>query len=182
MKPRNKRPAFAVAFCALTAALGAAAMLASGLIPVLTYCSPMAAGILLIPVLWEFGRKQAWMTWAVTAALSLLLCADKEAAFFYLFLGYYPILRRSLDRVGPKVPRFLLKLGFFALALGLMYGILIFVLHLDAVLNDLGAVSMAVNLALYAALVAVMLVFDRALEGMTRLYGSRLRPRLRILR
>lgn len=182
MMSRNKNAAYVIALCALLAALGTAVMLASGLIPVLTYCSPIAAGLLLIPVLCEFGRKQAWMTWAVTAALSLLICADKEAAFFYLFLGFYPILRLSMDRIPGKALRFICKLAFFALALGLMYGLLLFVLRLDAVAADLGALSTAANIVMYLVLVAVMMIFDRAIVGMTRLYQNRLRPRLRFLK
>ena len=74
-----KRQSYAIAFCALMAALGAALMTTGGLIPIATYCSPLLAGLLLLPVLVEFGVREAWMVWAVTAALSLILSPDKEA-------------------------------------------------------------------------------------------------------
>ena len=63
----NKGQAYTVAFCSLMAALGAVLMLTGGLIPVMTYCSPLMAGVLLIPVLREFGKKWAWLVWLVTA-------------------------------------------------------------------------------------------------------------------
>ena len=91
-------------------------MMAAGLIPVLTYCSPLIASLFLIPILREFGKGRAWMTWAVTAALSAILCADKEAAFFYIFLGFYPILKPSFDKLGK--PGWIAKLLYFA-AVGL---------------------------------------------------------------
>ena len=78
----NRGRAYTVAFCSLMAALGAVMMLTGGLVPVMTYCSPLLAGVLLIPVLREHGRKWAWLVWIVTAALSMILSADKEAAFF----------------------------------------------------------------------------------------------------
>ena len=79
----NKRQVFALAFCSLMAALGAALMLVGGVIPVMTYCSPLIAGVLLIPVLREYGGRWAWLVWLVTALLSLILSADKEAALLY---------------------------------------------------------------------------------------------------
>ena len=96
---RYRNTAYRTSFCALMAALGAAFMLTGNLIPVLTYVSPMLAGMTLIPVLYEFGKKSAWMTWAVTAALAMMLCADREEAFFYLFTGFYPIIKPDLDRI-----------------------------------------------------------------------------------
>ena len=83
MRQQNSALAFRISLSALMAALGVVIMLISNLIPVLTYVAPLTASLTLIPVLVEFGRKYAWMTWCVTAALALLLCADREAAFFY---------------------------------------------------------------------------------------------------
>ena len=123
------KPAVSVAFCGVLAALGTAVMMAAGLIPVLTYCSPLVASLFLIPVLREFGKGRAWMTWAVTAVLSGILCADKEAAFFYIFLGYYPVLKPAFDRLGKAGWAF--KLLLFAAALAAMYGLILFVLGMD---------------------------------------------------
>jgi len=175
-------PAYVIALCALFAALGAAVMLTGGLIPVMTYCSPLIAGLLLIPILTEFGSGRAWMTWAATALLALLLSADKEAAFFYLFLGCYPILKQRLDRLPGRILRFLVKLVYFAAALALMYGLLYFVLGLETVVNDLNAAGMVLNIALYIALVAAMMIFDLAIRNVTLLYMRRLRPHLKFLK
>lgn len=164
------------------AALGTAIMLTSGLIPILTYCSPLAAGLLLIPILCEFGRGHAWMTWIVTAVLSLLLCPDKEAAFFYFFLGYYPIVKQGVDRVRSGVLRFLAKLALFAISLALMYGLLVFVLRLDALMEEMRTAGVLFNVGIYLALVAVMMIYDRVIPGMWALYRMRLRPKLRFQR
>ena len=88
-----------ISFCAIIAALGTVIMLTGGLIPVFTYCSPIIASVLLISVLEEYGAREGWMVWAVTSALSLLIGIDKEAAFFYLFLGWYPIAKPFFDKI-----------------------------------------------------------------------------------
>ena len=165
----HRENAHAAALCALLAALGTAVMLAAGLIPVLTYCSPLIASLFLIPVHREYGKGRAWMTWAATALLSGILCADKEAAFFYVFLGFYPILKPSFDRAG-RFGGFAAKLLFFAAALLAMYSLILFVLGLDIALEGKRSI-----LALCFALAAVMLVFDLVLRRMTLLYERRIR-------
>jgi len=169
---------FLVAFCSLMAALGVVLMMAGGLIPVLTYCSPLLAGVLLIPVMRECGVKWAWMVWAVTAALSMILSADKEAAFFYLFLGYYPILKRGFDRIRPKPLALLFKLLYFALALALMYGLIWYVFRLDIGLEELEELGKIAGLAFFLLLVTAMLIYDAAIGNLAVLYEYRLRPRL----
>ena len=165
------KPAYSIALCALFAALGAVVMMAAGLIPVLTYCSPLIASLFLIPILREFGKSRAWMTWAVTAALSAILCADKEAAFFYIFLGFYPILKPYFDRRGK--PGWIAKLLYFAAALAVMYSLILFVFGLDIEIEGTGFM-----VALYIALVAVMLLFDFVLKRMTLIYERRIRPEI----
>ena len=165
------KPAYSIALCALFAALGAVVMMAAGLIPVLTYCSPLIASLFLIPILREFGKGRAWMTWAVTAALSAILCADKEAAFFYIFLGFYPILKPSFDKLGK--PGWFAKLLYFAAALAVMYSLILFVFGLDIEIEGTGFM-----VALYIALVAVMLLFDFVLKRMTLIYERRIRPEI----
>jgi len=174
----SKGQAYTVAFCSLMAALGAALMLTGGLIPVMTYCSPLLAGVLLIPVLREFGKKWAWLVWLVTALLSMILSADKEAAFFYLFLGYYPILKLSFDRIKPKPLALLCKLLFFAAAVGAMYALIYYVFQLDIGLEELEELGKFAGAAFYVMLVVCMLIYDYALRNLAILYEYRLRPRL----
>ena len=70
---QKKGQAYTVAFCSLMAALGTVLMLTGGLVPVMTYCSPLLAGVLLIPVMREHGNNWAWLVWLVTAAVILSL-------------------------------------------------------------------------------------------------------------
>ena len=180
MADRSYKRSWAVAFCALMAALGAVIMTAGGLIPIATYCSPMIAGVLLIPVMSELNNRWAWMTWAVTSALALLLSVDREAAFLYLFLGYYPILRPYLDAVRSAPLRFLLKLLFFSLTLGAMYALLLWVFQLASLLADFSDFTLWMNIGFFVGLVAVMMIYDTALARLHLYWLIRLRPRLKL--
>ena len=55
-REQNRKLTHALAFCSLMAALGTALMTTGGLVPVLTYCSPLLAGVLLVPVLRDRRR------------------------------------------------------------------------------------------------------------------------------
>ena len=175
---QKKGRAYTVAFCSLMAALGTVLMLTGGLVPVMTYCSPLLAGVLLIPVMREHGNKWAWLVWLVTAALSMILSADKEAAFFYLFLGCYPILKQGFDRRKPKPLALLLKLVYFSAAVALMYSLIYYVFRLDIGLEELEELGKLAGIAFYIMLVVCMLIYDCALRNLAILYEYKLRPRL----
>ena len=171
-----------MAFCGMLAALSIVLMLSGGLIPIATYCAPMVSAILLLPILAEFGKKTAWTAFAAVALISLVLGIDKEAAFFYLFIGYYPLLKWELDRVKNKPARMLLKLIVFNGAIVLMYAVLGFVLGMNSVVaefSEMGAALLAVFILL---LNLCMFLYDRLLFPLLILYVNKIRPRLRFLR
>ncbi len=169
----RKSPAFRLSFCALMAALGTAFMLMGNIIPVFTYVSPMLASLTLIPILCEFGKKYAWMAWFVTAALALMLCTDREEAFFFLFIGYYPVIKPYLERIPTKAIKLAAKLAVFALAFGLMLMLLVYVTGLDSFREELW-----LSIAVYAMLTGMMLIFDRVYEKMDLIYKKRIRGKL----
>ena len=130
-RSNSRRQSTMMAFCGLMTALGVTLMLSGGLIPIMTYCAPMAAGVLLLFVLIEFGKQAAWTTFFSTAFISLLLGIDKEAAFFYLFIGYYPLIKWKLDQLKPKFLQLTAKLSLFSLSITLLYLTLALLLNME---------------------------------------------------
>ena len=181
MPSGNGRSARVIAFCALMAALGTVMMMLGGLIPVMTYCSPLLASVLLIAVAFEAGNGSGWCVWAVTALLSLIIGVDKEAGMFYCFFGFYPLVKPYFDRIRPKAVCLVVKAAFFASLVALMYWLLCFVIGMDEVIESFSAL-MWVNVLTLAALVLVLLMFDMAYERLNMLYLVRLRPKLGINR
>ena len=177
----SRKQSSKVAFCGMMVALSVALMLTGGLVPIATYCAPMLGGILLLPIMLEYGRKTAWTAYIATSLIVLTLGVDKEAAFFYLFLGYYPIIKWNIEKIGRKPLRLALKLVVFNAAIFLMYAILGFVLHLDAVVAEFTEMG-AWLLFLFAVLMNFsLLLYDRLLVPLTAIYINKLRPRLRFL-
>ncbi|MFR6378847.1 MAG: hypothetical protein ACLUNZ_02485 [Evtepia sp.] len=96
----KNRMSFRVAFCGILAALMTVIMLAGPLIPTMTYVAPAAAGVFLIPVVWEFGGKAGGLLYAAVALLAFFLAPDKEAALcFVLLFSWYPVARPKLQHI-----------------------------------------------------------------------------------
>ena len=177
----TRNTVLSITFCGMMAALGVVLMLIGSVLAVLTYAAPLIASVCLIPVLTEYGKGKALLCYIASAILAVLLSPDKELAFFYVFLGYYPILRPLLTRIGPKAARFIVKLVFFALVIGALYLFLYFVMRLDVVMKDLSDNGMLLNVLFFAGLTLCMLIYDAALGVCELLYLRRIRPKLKFL-
>ena len=128
----------------------------------------------------EYGRKTAWLMYLATALVSVMLSADKESAFFYIFVGYYPILKARFDRIRPRVARAAAKAGYFALAIGAMYAFLYFVLKLDELVQEFQEAALAVNAVFYVLFAVCMLMYDFLLARFAVYYARVLRPKLKL--
>lgn len=122
MNEKRRTPASRIALGGVLAALAVVIMSLGGLIPVMTYVSPMLCALLLKIVLELCGVRIAWAWYGAVALLSALLSADKEAAAVFIFLGYYPIVKPKLD--GLRFP-WLWKLVLFNVSVGVMYFLLL---------------------------------------------------------
>lgn len=135
-----------VALGGVFAALAVVIMFLGGMIPLATYVCPMYCALALEIVRRNCGRRIAWAWYGAVAVLSLLLSPDKEAAAVFVFLGYYPILKPSIDACRARV---LLKLLVFNVAVGIMYVALIHLFGLEALAEEfaqMGAVMLIVTL------------------------------------
>ena len=170
-----------IALCGVLAGLAAALMALGGLLPAATYCTPLLASLVLIPAREECGARAAWVLFAAAALLSLLLCADKEAAVLFLTLGYYPLVRKRLEAVRPGILSRLCKLALFNAAVCAAYAVLLFVLVSDALRAEFRETARAMQLALLLAGNIVFLLYDLVLRRLEPLYRVRLQPVLRKL-
>ena len=175
----SRNASIQMAFCGLITALSVALMLAGGTIPIATYCIPMACSILLLPVLVEFGKKTAWTTFAAVSVIAVILGIDKEAAFFYLFIGYYPLIKWDIDRIRNRGVRSILKYIIFSFSIILMYCFLGFIMGMSAVLAEFAEMGSVFTLSLLILYNFCMQLYDRLLLPLLFLYAQRIKPHLR---
>ena len=178
----SHRQSVMMAYSGMTAALSVVLMLLGGIIPIMTYVSPLLCGVLLLPILLEFGKQYAWICWGVTALIVLLIGADREAAFFYLFFGYYPIIKWRLDQIKSKRLCLLAKASLFSLLTVALYALLGFVLHLDVVTQEFAEMGVWMTVGFLVVLVFCLLLYDRLLFPLCILYENRIKPKMKFIR
>ena len=167
-----------IALTGMMCALAAVIMMMGGLVPLATFCCPLLAGLVLIPVFVECGEKLSWGAYAAISLLSLMLCPDKEAALLFVFLGYYPILRWRLDQLRHPVMRLAAKLAVFNIAVLAMYAVSIFIFQMTALLNEYREMGLALTIACLVLGNICLAAYDVLLMRITALYVYKLRGRL----
>ena len=137
-----------IAFGGMMAALATVIMSLGGLIPVATFVCPMLCMLILAFVTRMCDRRIGWAWYGAVSVLSLLLGPDKEAAAVFVFLGFYPIVKPSLDRMKLGVP---VKAVLFNGLILMMYGLLIRLFGMTQIAEEyreLGTVMTVVMLIL----------------------------------
>lgn len=123
----------AVALGGIFAALAVVVMCMGGLIPVATFVCPVICMMMLAMVRRRCGKRIAWAWYGAVAILSLLLGPDKEAAAIFAVLGYYPMIKRWLDK---KPFALVWKLLFFNICIGALYFVLLRLFGLSELSQD----------------------------------------------
>ncbi len=162
----NQNSAKQIALGGVLAALAVVIMCLGGLIPGVTYVTPMFCCLLVNMIRRLCGSRIAWAWYGAVAFLALLLGPDKEAGALFLFLGYYPILKSKMDSF--KLSWLWKGLLFNAAILG-MYWLLINLFgmaDLGAEFREMGSILLLVTLALGNL---VFFLLDRLLGGKLRL-------------
>lgn len=163
-----------IALCGLLTALAVVVMLVSGALGIGTFIGPVLAMAVLLPVLEEYGAKTALTAYAAAAFLGILLVPDVELAWVYAAFGWYPVVRRRIDRLPSRFLRVAVRIGLCTAVVLALYGLLLRSLGLTA---DLQEAAPAFNLLLLALGNVVFLLTDKALERLTALWHRKLRRR-----
>ena len=143
------------------------------------YLCPAVAGVLIIPVVWEFGGKTGALLYLAVALLSLILSPNKEAAlFFALLFGWYPLARPKLQHLRRKPLRVVLKLVLFNAALAVIIALLLFVLVSPDWQADAANWTGLVVAGMLVLGNVAFLIYDVLLARISDLYVYRLRPKL----
>jgi len=167
-----------IAVSGMMVALAVAILMMGGVIPAATFVGPALAGLMLIPVYAEGGQKLALGAWAAISALGLMLCADKEAALLFAFLGWYPAMKWKLDMKLPGWKGVPVKLLIWNGCAGAMAAMIFFVLRMDQVMAEYREMGLAMLIGFIALANVTLLVYDRLLGIMAVVYVKKLRPKV----
>ena len=137
-----------IALSGMLAAVAVVIMALGGFIPVATYVCPMLCCMTQFIVFRFCGRRLAWTWFIVVSILALLMSPDKEAAMVFAAIGYYPLIKQSLDQHRFGI---ILKLLYFNASVLIAYGIMIYLLGMQEIAaenTEFGAIGLLVILLL----------------------------------
>ena len=169
-----------LALCGVLAALATALLFLGGVLPFASVACPVLASLVLIPVYAETDWKWGLVWYLAVSLLGLMLAPDKEAAILFVFLGYYPMLRKWFGRLKSKPLRWAVKLVYVNLATAAAYALMIFVFRMEAIVQDY------VNMRLYLLIGLLLLanlsfvIYDLLIGRLEIYYHVRLRPKLNL--
>ena len=182
MASKSVKPSVRIAFCGMAAGLSVVIMLLGGIIPIAVYTVPLICGLILLPVTVEFGKPSAWATFFAAAILALILDFDKEAAFFYLFIGYYPIIKWSIEKVRSVSLRTIIKVLIFTVSIVTMYLLLNLFFPMEAFMQEFHEMGTWMLFGLLVIFDISMLLYDRLLFAALMIYANRIKPKLGFLK
>ena len=154
-----------IALGGMMAAVAVVIMCLGGMIPLATFICPMLCVLIQYLVLRICGRRIAWAWFVLVAILGLLLGPDKEAALVFCLLGDYPILKPWLEKSKLHI---LWKILLFNASVALLYGLLLRLFGLDALMQEyatMGIIGLLLCLILGNATFALM---DRLLTILSK--------------
>lgn len=158
----------------VSCALAVVTLLLGGLLPAATFCAPLLAMAVLLPVLEEYGSRPAAAAYGATAILALWLVPEPETALVYLFFGWYPILRPRIAALRFRACRVLCRLAVCSMDIFLLYGPALSLLGLP-VTEEPGGRWLSALLVLLGN--GTFLLLDLALSRLSVLWRVRLRRR-----
>lgn len=133
-----------------------------------------------MPVAVECGMRLAWVSYGAISLLAVLFVPDKEmAAIFVFFFGCYPLLKAYIQRLPGRGLQALVKALFFNVSVLTMYGLLLFVFPMPALVEDFAQATTLMVVALLVAGNVCFWIYDAALCSVLQVYVIKMQPRLR---
>lgn len=156
----KRTPSSQMALGGILAALAVVIMSMGTLIPVATYVCPMLCTLILQLVLSACGKRVAWAWFGAVTILAILMAPDKEAAAVFSCIGYYPIVKPTLDR---RKLSWLWKGLLFNTSILAMYWLLMHLSGLDRITAELEGLGIAMTAVLLILGNVTFFLLDRLL-------------------
>ena len=160
--------------CGVLTALSVLILYLGCVIEVLDLTMSAIVSLLVVVIVIEMGYRYSWLTFLATSILSLVMLPQKTPAIFYAcFMGFYPIIKSHVERIGSALWRWVLKLIAGNAAIGLM--LLFFSLFVPEEIETGAMLWITYSLALVA-----FIMYDVALTKLITIYFRIIRDRVKI--
>ena len=175
---RTKR----VAVSGMMVALGVIILYVGSIVEVMNISMAAIASLLCILAVIEYGKLYALMVFGATALAAMLLLPEKFTPSLYaLLIGYYPIIKEIVERIGKKSGKGMLfsavcwaiKLAFFNIALLVVALVAMYILVLPESEDW-------VKITTFVLANGAFVLYDVALTRLISMYFFRIRRRFKL--
>ena len=175
-----------IAMCAVLCALAVVMLGLGAVIEVIDITAAAVASLVLLPILLCYGARYAWLSYAVTGVLGVLLMPQSLGAWMFAGLtGFYPIIKQKLDRL-PRLLGWAVKLMLLTAVLLLYLAIFYFIMLggegsiLDAFLKGFGEEEGTPLMAWAVVVLSLFtyILFDLLIDRLLILYYLRWQKRV----
>lgn len=175
-----------IAMCAVLCALAVVMLGLGAIIEVIDITAAAVASLVLLPILLCYGTRYAWLSYAVTGVLGVLLMPQSLGAWMFAGLtGFYPIIKQKLDRL-PRLLGWAVKLLLLTAVLLLYLAIFYLILLggegsiLDAFLKGFGEEEGTPLMAWAVVVLSLFtyILFDLLIDRLLILYYLRWQKRV----
>ena len=98
----------------------------------------------------------------------------------FVFFGYYPMLRKLIGRLRVRAAAWVVKLVYVNAAVFAAYGLMLYVFHLTAVMEDFAGMGKAMLAVLLVLANVTFVIYDVLIARLEIYYHVRLRPKLHL--
>lgn len=163
-----------IVVCGALVALSVIILYLGCAIEVLDLTMSAIVSLLVVVIVIEMGYSYSWLAYVATSILSIVLLPQKTPAIFYAcFMGFYPIIKSYVERIGSAWIRWTIKLVVGNAAIGLMLFLMSFFVP-----DELeGPWIVAIT---YLLGIVAFVLYDIALTKLITLYFRMIRDRIKI--
>lgn len=165
--------------CGIFTAFSVIVMFGGSILSVATFTAPIFASLCLLPLLVELGPKSAFLAYIAVSFLSIILVSDREMVFLFIALiGYYPIIKPSIDKISFILLRYAVKLAIFNVSLVIVYTLLILVFTTPELRAELANSPLWMVAIMIVGGNFIFLMYDVLIERVKFIYISKFRDKL----
>ena len=173
--------------CAILCALSVVTLAIGTVLEIIDLTAAAMAAVVILLIYLCYGARYALLSYAVTGVLGAVLMPQSLAVWSYVgLMGYYPVVKRRLDRL-PRILGWIVKLLLFAAVMGVCLVGFYFLLYGgegslgDTFLRLFGEEESGTPLMAWALLglsLFTYIVFDLLLDRLLILYELRFRRKV----
>lgn len=174
-----KKVSYKVSLGGIISALSLFFMFLTGFMPIFVYLIPAVCGAMLLIIYVEINAKWAFFTYVSVAVLCLFITPDKEAGLLYImFLGYYPLLKMFIEKIGNSVFEWILKLIIYNVMIIAYYQVIIRIVAGSDLTEEIGEWGKYGAFIFLGMTNIVFIIYDIAVSRLKNLYVKWFRKKI----